>query len=190
MSGRWPAALAAALRGWLARRRPRSDAGGAVPWLAEAERLKGLREVPGPGSNATITGWAKERGGWIETFYTGDDIPWCGLFVAHCMHVARLPSPKNPLAALAWSEWGRALSSPAPGAVLVFKRPGGGHVGFYVGEDAEALHVLGGNQSDAVCVTRIARERLIAVRWPAGVGIARAAVVHRTATGALSMNEN
>jgi len=56
----------------------------------------------------------------------------------------------------------------APGAVLVFERPGGGHVGFYVGEDATAYHVLGGNQGDAVTIARIAKDRCIARRWPAG----------------------
>ena len=41
-----------------------------------------------------------------------------------------------------------------------------GHVGLYVGEDAAAYHVLGGNQSDKVCITRIAKNRLYAIRRP------------------------
>ncbi|MEG8056929.1 hypothetical protein QP150_09490 [Sphingomonas sp. 22L2VL55-3] len=45
---------------------------------------------------------------------------------------------------------------------------GGGHVGFYVGEDATAYHVLGGNQGDTVSVARIAKDRCIARRWPSG----------------------
>jgi len=66
---------------------------------------------------------------------------------------------------LAWANWGQK-SNIAPGAVLVFKRQGGGHVGFYVGEDSSAYHVLGGNQSDSVSIARIAKDRLVAVRWP------------------------
>jgi hypothetical protein len=53
----------------------------------------------------------------------------------------------------------------------VFKRAGGGHVGFYIGKDPDrqALHVLGGNQADQVSVTRIRRDRLFAARWPDGL---------------------
>ena len=40
-------------------------------------------------------------------------------------------------------------------------------MGFYIAEDATAYHVLGGNQSDRVCITRIKRDRCIAVRRPA-----------------------
>jgi hypothetical protein len=55
---------------------------------------------------------------------------------------------------------------PMLGDVLVFVRNGGGHVGLYVGEDETAFHVLGGNQSDAVNIKRIAKRRLYAARWP------------------------
>jgi hypothetical protein len=51
----------------------------------------------------------------------------------------------------------RAPERSAYEAVLVFERPGGGHVGYYFGEDATAYHVLGGNQGDAVTIARIAR---------------------------------
>ena len=44
---------------------------------------------------------------------------------------------------------------------------GSGHVGLYVGEDYGAYHVLGGNQSDGVTITRIARDRCITIRRPA-----------------------
>ena len=56
---------------------------------------------------------------------------------------------------------------PIPGAVLVFARGSGGHVGFAVGQDDTHFYVLGGNQSDAVTVARIARSRLLGARWPA-----------------------
>ena len=41
-----------------------------------------------------------------------------------------------------------------------------GHIGFYWAEDDDAYHILGGNQSNSVSVTRIAKERLITARWP------------------------
>lgn len=151
---------------------PHAPTMSAVPvWYGEAQRLKGVRETAGKASNPMITGWAKAIGGWIANVYTGDDIPWCGLFVAHCVG-ATLPAevmPSNPLSALAWGTFGSPLKEGRVGAVVVFKRPGGGHVGFYVGEDATAIHVLGGNQSDAVTVTRVAKSRLVGFRWPVTV---------------------
>lgn len=137
-------------------------------WLVEARRLLGVQEIAGPKSSSTIIGWAKSLGGWVARYFTGDDIPWCGLFVAHVLASA-LPEellPANPLSARAWATFGRALGSPSPGAVLVFSRTGGGHVGLYVGETAKAYRVLGGNQSNRVSLTWIAKDRLLSMRWP------------------------
>ncbi|WGG59349.1 hypothetical protein [Brucella intermedia] len=65
-----------------------------------------------------------------------------------------------------------------------------GHVGLYVGEDYGAFHVLGGNQSDGVTITRIARERCIAIRRPAyRKAPASAKPVQLAAHGVLSINE-
>ena len=187
----WIEALARGLAGWRQRRASRrpSPAPAVPAWLTEAERLKGVSEVPGPESNPAIMDWAEAQGGWVERFYKGDDVPWCGLFVAQCLLRAGIGGPKNPLAALAWADWGRPLGAAVAGAVLVFRRPGGGHVGFCVGEDDEGLHVLGGNQSDAVSVVRIARDRLVAVRWPEGVPAPRRAPPRAELAGGLSRNE-
>ncbi len=45
------------------------------------------------------------------------------------------------------------------------------HVGFAVGQDDTHFYVLGGNQSDAVTVARIAKSRFLGARWPATVPI-------------------
>ncbi len=143
-----------------------------LPWYAEARRLMGTREVPGPGSNSVIENWADALG----LPYRGDDIPWCGLFVAHCIGAALPdePLPANPLGARNWIRFGQTCE-PGLGSVLVFWREsrasGKGHVGFYTGEDAEGFYVLGGNQSDAVNVKRLAKRQFIGARWPAGTGV-------------------
>ncbi|QND45218.1 TIGR02594 family protein (plasmid) [Rhizobium lusitanum] len=137
-------------------------------WMREARRFMGLKEIAGAKSNSTIIGWAKALGGWIATFYTNDDTPWCGLFIGHCIS-ASLPSerlPANPLGALNWSDFGKSVKTPARGAILTFHRDGGGHVGLYVGEDSTAYHVLGGNQSNSVSITRVDKGRLDDIRWP------------------------
>ncbi|WP_411037696.1 TIGR02594 family protein [Shinella sp. BYT-45] len=154
-------------------------------WMREARRHMGLREIAGKGSNATIMSWAKRLGGWVASFFTDDDIPWCGLAVAAWIAIT-LPKealPANPLGALNWKKFGIGLSTPALGAVLVFTRSGGGHVGLYVGEDNTHFHVLGGNQSNSVSITRIEKGRLVAVRWPSTGGNPAGGRVHLSSKG-------
>ncbi len=80
------------------------------------------------------------------------------------------PAPASPLWALSWASFGTASPRPMLGDVLVFERPGGGHVGLYVGEDATRYHVLGGNQGDAVSIVAIAKSRLRAARRHYAIG--------------------
>lgn len=161
-------------------------------WLRHALSHDGLREVKGPRHNMTIMCWVTELGPEVLGINVPDDeTPWCGIFAAHCIRHT-LPNealPKVAVRAKAWADFGVALGVPAPGAVLVFGRQGGGHVGFYLGEDAECFHVFGGNQSDSVCRTRIKKDRLLATRWPAGVALPTTGRVYLTAAGAVSNNE-
>lgn len=158
--------------------------------LKEAVNLYGTIEVPGQANNPFIMGWAKELG--LQATYTGDEIPWCGLFAAVCAHRAGYKLPDKPLWALSWTNWGNPVEKPMLGDILTFKRPGGGgHVGLYVGEDVMSYHVLGGNQSDAVTVTRISRSRFHkARRSPFELGQpdnVRSVILSQT--GKLSANE-
>lgn len=137
-----------------------------LPWMETAKSLIGTKEIPGARSNPVIIEWAQTINPWVKKFYTNDDIPWCGLFVAHCMMDNNIQIEfQNPLSALEWAKFGKKVE-PCYGAVLVFYRDGGGHVGFAVGEDANYYHVLGGNQSNMVNVTRVAKSRLRSIRWP------------------------
>lgn len=154
-------------------------------WLVEARKYEGLREIPGPKHNPTITGWLNKLRAW----WTDDETPWCGTFVAHCLKASGLPIIENWFRAKEWAEYGSNLRSThvAPGAILVFAREGGGHVGFYVGEDASFFYVLGGNQSNSVNVMKLAKARCIAIRWPKGVPVMGKPV--RMAGGIVSRNE-
>ena len=135
-------------------------------WLTVAYRYVGVREVSGPKHNPTIIRWLEKLRAW----WRNDETPWCGVFVAHCMSEADLPYPKLYMRARAWDDYGALLRRDrlAPGAILVFDRKGGGHVGFYVGEDAGFYYVLGGNQSNALNVMKLGKSRLVASRWPRG----------------------
>lgn len=144
-------------------------------WMTEAHRLIGTREVPGAGNNPVIMSWGARLGARVLGIaYGADSVPWCGLFAAHCVTQAGLKPPSIAIRAKAWATWGEGLSMmatrPPLGAVAVFSRSGGGHVGFVdsVNRDG-SLNVLGGNQGDTVSVRRFDRRRLIALRWPKGV---------------------
>jgi len=161
--------------------------------IQEGLKLHGVAEIVGKGSNRTIIGWRDElnQAGIAITGYSDDDIPWCGLFAAIVVHRAGKPVVENPLWARNWAKFGLDAGNPMLGDVLVFQRPGGGgHVGFYVGHDATCYHVLGGNQSNRVSITRIAKDRCIAFRRPAyQVRPASVRPYKVNATGAVSVNE-
>ena len=159
--------------------------------MTYARSLIGVREVPGAGNSATIMGWAKKLGAKILGItYAADSVPWCGLFCAHVMDHVGIKPPAIAVRASEWGKWGRKLVSPRPGCVLTFTRAGGGHVGFYVGEDDTHLHVLGGNQGDAVSITRIARARLSEMRWPDEIPLPTAQVVRLKPSGVpVTVNE-
>jgi uncharacterized protein (TIGR02594 family) len=159
--------------------------------LREALACYGVAEFKGDANNPVIIEWAKEVGGWIGQWYEEDAVPWCGLAMAVWAKRAKFPFNQKALAAREWVNWGQPAKMPMLGDVLIFGREGGGHVGLYVGEDHEAYHVLGGNQADAVNITRILKSRLIEARrckWR----VYQPASVRRiilSASGQLSTNE-
>jgi uncharacterized protein (TIGR02594 family) len=131
----------------------------------------GVQEVVGKGSSRTIIGWRDDlnQAGVKISGYSDDSIPWCGLFAAIvAFRRTKTPAdvPASPLWARSWASYGTKSPQPSLGDVLVFARGSGGHVGFYVAEDATAYHVLGGNQGDRVSIARVAKSRLLACRRP------------------------
>lgn len=139
-------------------------------WFSVAAAFVGLREITGPQSSPVILRWVRDTG--APSWYDNDDKPWCALFLNRLLLACQLPmSGKNfdLLRAKSFETYGRALTMPAVGAILVFTRDGGGHVGLYVGENEHAYLVRAGNQGNAVSETWIAKERLSAIRWPDGV---------------------
>jgi uncharacterized protein (TIGR02594 family) len=154
----------------------------------KAVELFGTTESVGNINNPVIMGWAKELG--LEKVYTADSIPWCGLYAAIVIHRAARPVVDQPLWALNWNKFGVRVTEPMLGDILTFTRNGGGHVGLYVGEDATAYHVLGGNQGDKVSVVRIAKKRLVQARRPQyNSQPTNIRKVMLASNGALSINE-
>lgn len=159
----------------------------------EAVKLYGIKETPGPDDNPVILDWAKEVNRAVAGWYVDDSSAWCGLFCAVIAKRAGYQPPDgfDAIRAKSWSKWGMPVQVPMLGDILVFSRDGGGHVGLYVGEDKDAYHVLGGNQSDMVKVSRISQNRLIAARRSPTTGSLPRSIrrVGLHPSGSLSKNE-
>lgn len=164
-----------------------SPAHSEIPWMAEAMLIKGLHEQR---DYSALRRWFDKSVAWIDP----REIPWCGAFTATAMRRWKpgIDLPNNPLGARNWQRFG-VECAPQYGAVLVFWRgsPSAwqGHVGFYAGEDTSAYHVLGGNQSNAVTITRVAKSRLLSARWPEGQAQLKKTVRLNAAGQPLSTNE-
>ncbi len=155
---------------------------GAPRMLLKGLELYGVSEVVGNKHNPIIMAWAHEVG--LEKIYVADEIPWCGLF--HLIRTTRahkeIPfKPKDALWAFNWQAFGSppgtrsadgtvSLSEQIANAMLddtlVFRRPEGGHVATYVGENHTHFYTLGGNQGNAVSIVTIPKDRCVAVRRP------------------------
>lgn len=159
-----------------------------LPWMEEINRRKGLHETR---NRTSLISWLRSDG---RTLGDPAKLPWCGDAVETpiALTLPDEPLPANPYLARNWMKFGRACK-PTYGAVLVFWRGDrhgtSGHVGFYEGEDASAYHVLGGNQSNAITVARLAKDRLLGARWPLTVPLPQGGAIMKAATGALSTNE-
>lgn len=142
-------------------------------WLTEARRLLGVKEYAGAANNPEIMGWAKN----LDQWYPGDDVAWCGLFVAHCMAKGAPDTPQgfNRLGARAWGEYGEAADAANPplGSILTLWRTHktqswNGHVLIVTGQSATAIRGISGNTSDKVMEAWFARDRVLDCRVPNG----------------------
>jgi uncharacterized protein (TIGR02594 family) len=132
------------------------------PWLELMLRKKGLHEQR---DYDELRKFLKTDG---KTLGDPRKLPWCGDLVETCIAVT-LPNerlPGNPYWALNWADFGRDCDLTCIGAVLSFKRPGGGHVGFNLGVKGKYIKVGGGNQSNSISVVNIDKSRLVGCRWP------------------------
>ena len=135
------------------------------PWVEEFRKVFGLHEIR---DNEALKAWLISDG---KTLGNPKMLPWCGDAMATAI-CRSLPDEKftgalaeNPYWALNWALFGDAIE-PCFGAVGVFKRAGGGHVGVLVSQSKDTYHVLGGNQGDSVSLTSVPKSSFVAARWP------------------------
>lgn len=133
-------------------------------WLSIANKYLGVKEIKGPQHNPQILEF------WKTVKLSGikdDEVPWCAAFVGAVLELSGIRSTRADNAR-SYLNWGVALPEPSVGAIVVFQRDGGGHVGFIVGRDKSAnLVVIGGNQGDKVSIAPFTVERVVGYRWPA-----------------------
>lgn len=139
---------------------------GVPRWYREAHALIGLREAVGKQNNPEVVKLYAEAG---HSGIKQDSVSWCAAFVCAMLERAGVSSPKT-LLARDFLKWGKEVSAPKPGDIVVFWRgkPNSwqGHVGFYVRETKTYVYCLGGNQSDSVSIARYPKSRVLGYRRP------------------------
>ncbi len=134
--------------------------------LREFLKIYGIKEFIGESNNPIILDWARELRDAVGIEYKSDATPWCGLVMGVVAQRAGYEPPFLCVRASEWLKFGTAVSVPMLGDILVFKRDGGFHVGIYIAEDQKYFYVLGGNQSDQVCIVKMQKDRLKGARRP------------------------
>ena len=143
-----------------------------------AQRFVGVRELPGQLRNPQIMAMLQLDADWPED----DSVAWCSAFVNYIAWLLRLPRSKS-LRARSWLQVGRPIFGKELRVgwdIAILTREGAsmdpnvldapGHVGFYAGFDRyppqqfENIYILGGNQSDSVCVATFPVGRIVGLR--------------------------
>lgn len=134
-------------------------------WLVLARWEIGQREIVGESHNQRILEYLATVRGSRGLWFMKDETAWCSAFVNWCVQRSGNDGTRDP-AARSWLKHG-IESSFRIGAICVLKRglPWQGHVGFGVGIDDAYVHLLGGNQSNGVCVQRYSRADVLGIRW-------------------------
>jgi uncharacterized protein (TIGR02594 family) len=125
----------------------------------------GIKEVQGKEANnpRIIEYFAAIGQIWVKT----DETAWCSAFVNYIAKQAGYEYT-GKLNARSWLDAGQPVLIPKIGDVTILwrvdKKDWRGHVGFYINEDDTHIYLLGGNQSNSVCIKPYPKERLLGFR--------------------------
>ena len=133
--------------------------------LESALRYYGEREIPGAKSNPVIDRMLRSVG-----MPARDSIAWCSAFVNH-VAIEMGAQRTNKATARSWASIGTEIrpSQVRAGNLVVLRRGNSrwqGHVGFVVRLDLKRglVYVLGGNQSNRVCIKAYRVWRVLSYR--------------------------
>ena len=134
--------------------------------LKTALSYYGLTEHSGSKHNPTILGFFKLVGhSWVTT----DETAWCSAGLGAMAIMCKLEGSKA-LNARSWLDYGKHIKKPRVGDVVVLWRESAtswkGHVGIFISfsEDGKYINILGGNQSNKVCIAAYPASRLLGFR--------------------------
>lgn len=121
----------------------------------------GIKEIPGEESNSQINKYLS-----TVDLPSDDEIPWCSAFVNWCLVEAGRQGTATPTAR-SFLHWGTPTFEPKTGDIVVLKRGTGhwqGHVGFFLDYHYAYIYLLGGNQSNSVCISLYKRKDILSYR--------------------------
>ena len=127
----------------------------------------GVKEIKGIKDNPQIIKYFDEIG--FNGKQLKDETAWCSAFANWIAKTSGLKY-SGKLDARSWINTGCKVkpSTARVGDVLVFwrvsKSDWRGHVGFYINEDDDNYYVLGGNQSNSVCIKPYPKHRLLSIQ--------------------------
>lgn len=124
----------------------------------------GTLEDISAGSNPHVLEYfAKTGNSWVKD----DETAWCAAFVGYCLEMVGITSTKK-LNARSYLSWGKTAVVPNLGDICVFWRisptSAYGHVSFFIKKDGNYIWVLGGNQSDKVCIEKYPISQILGYR--------------------------
>ena len=136
------------------------------PWLVRARTFIHFHET---GNNRGIEQFISEA----KTGSLGD--PWCGIFANAMLESVGVRGTRSPAARSFEDNANFNSTQPIVGCIVTFWRvspdSGQGHVGFFLGQDANNVQVLSGNDDDQVEIAPHPRSRVTGYWWPNGVPI-------------------
>lgn len=128
--------------------------------MKKAESMLDMQENQHTGK---LNAYFKKYGGWPYNVAT---TPWCAAF-ANAILIEAGYKGTGSFMARSFLNWGKAVSSPRKGDIVVFSRgkPPSGHVAFYMKDyGRDHILVLGGNQRDKVCIQSYPKSRVLGYR--------------------------
>jgi uncharacterized protein (TIGR02594 family) len=134
--------------------------------LMAASREIGVKEIAGSKSSIDVMKYHSAVTGKTTT---PDSVPWCASFVAWVLESCAMQST-NSMSARSYEYWGLPVKPGdcLPGDVAVFwrgsKTSGLGHVAFVVAVKGSTIYCLGGNQNNAVNITKYQDDKLLSFR--------------------------
>ena len=123
-----------------------------------------VSEIAGTRHNNIIVNYFKEIGfEWVKD----DETAWCSAFMNWCCFKCDLPM-SNKLTARSWLTVGNEVMVPEVGDQVIFWRDKidswKGHIALFIKEDENFTYVIGGNQSNKVCIKPYYKKRVLGYR--------------------------